>query len=128
MKYAVITFGRAGSSELIDKLTPKIDVIPKPDNHLYPDKLFKKYGSDIKVIFLTRTIKDIIRSVLQREEDKGIKRALSVTRNIEFYKYQIKFNLILINYYFIFLKFHKNAQKWHRPDLFLKKERKNLVG
>lgn len=73
MRYAVITLGRAGSSELIDKLIPKINVVRKPDNHLYPDKLFQKYGGDIKVIFLTRNIKDIIRSVLQREEDRGIK-------------------------------------------------------
>ena len=72
MKFVVITNGRSGSSELINKLSSKINVIPKPDNHLNPSVLLKKYGKNIKVIFITRNIKDIIKSVLQREKDKGI--------------------------------------------------------
>ena len=36
-------------------------------------------------------------AIIAFEEDKGIKRALSVTRNIEFYKYQIKFNLTKVS-------------------------------
>ncbi len=72
MKFAVITIGRSGSSELIEILSSKINVIQKPDNHLYPSELEKKYGRNIKVIFITRNIKDIIKSILQREKDKGI--------------------------------------------------------
>ena len=71
MKFA-ITVGRSGSSELIKKLSSKVNVIPKPDNHLFPDKLLTKYGRNVKVIFLTRNIKKVIKSVLQREKDYGI--------------------------------------------------------
>ena len=72
MKFAIITVGRSGSSELIKKLSSKVNVIPKPDNHLFPDKLLTKYGRNVKVIFLTRNIKNVIKSVLQREKDYGI--------------------------------------------------------
>lgn len=72
MKYAIITIGRSGSSELINILKDKIDIIPKPYNHLYPDELLKKFGENVKVIFITRNIKDVIKSVLQREKDYGI--------------------------------------------------------
>ena len=72
-KFAVITIGRSGSSELIYKLSSKVNIVPKPDNHLYPERLFEKYGKDIKVIFLTRNIADVVKSILQREIDKGTK-------------------------------------------------------
>ena len=72
MKFAVITFGRAGSSELIEILTSHIDVIPKPYNHLYPKDLFDRFGKEIKVIFLTRDLNDIIKSLLQKEKECGI--------------------------------------------------------
>ena len=73
MKFAIITIGRSGSSELIDILKSKVQVISKPDNHLYPDRLLSKHGKDVKVIFITRNIKDVIQSLLQRNKDKGIK-------------------------------------------------------
>ena len=41
MKFAVITIGRSGCSELIEILSSKMNVIPKPNNHLYPNKLKK---------------------------------------------------------------------------------------
>ena len=74
MKIAVITIGRSGSSELIKLLTAnsKLTIIPKPYNHLYPHKLLKKFGKDVKVIFITRNLNDVIGSVLQREKDKGL--------------------------------------------------------
>ena len=72
-KFAVISIGRSGSSELIFKLSSKVNIVPKPDNHLYPERLFEKYGKDIKVIFLTRNISDVVKSILQREIDKGTK-------------------------------------------------------
>ena len=72
MKFAVITFGRAGSSELIEILTSDIDVIPKPYNHLYPKDLLDRFGKEIKVIFLTRDLNDIIKSLLQKEKECGI--------------------------------------------------------
>ena len=72
MKYAIITIGRSGSSQLIKTLSSELDIIKKPNNHLYPNKLLKKYGKDVKVIFITRNIKEVIKSVLQREKDKGI--------------------------------------------------------
>ncbi len=70
-KFAVITIGRSGSSELIYKLSSNVNIVPKPDNHLYPERLFEKYGKDIKVIFLTRNIAEVIQSILQRKIDKG---------------------------------------------------------
>jgi len=73
MKIAVISIGRSGSSELIKLLKPRLNVIPKKHNHLYPKELFNKHGRNIKVIFITRNINDVIGSVLQREKDKGIK-------------------------------------------------------
>ena len=69
MRFAVITIGRSGSSELIKILRSKINIIPKPNNHLYPNELEKQYGKNIKVIFITRNIKDVIKSTLQREKD-----------------------------------------------------------
>ena len=72
MRFAVISIGRSGSSELNKILSSEINIIPKSDNHLYPKKIEKKYGKNIKVIFLTRNIKDVIKSILQREKDKGI--------------------------------------------------------
>jgi len=72
MKFAVITIGRSGCSELIEILSSKMNVIPKPNNHLYPNELKKKYGKNIKVIFITRNIKDVVKSILQREKDRGI--------------------------------------------------------
>lgn len=71
MRYAVITIGRSGSSEFIEILNPFVNVIQKPDNHLYPPELFKKYGKNVKVIFITRNVKDVIKSVIQREKDNG---------------------------------------------------------
>ena len=70
--FAVITIGRSGSSELIKILSSKINVIREPYNHLYPNELLKKFGMDVKVIFITRNIKDVINSVLQREKNMGI--------------------------------------------------------
>ena len=74
MKIVVITIGRSGSSELINLLTAesKLTVIPKPYNHLYPKKLLNKFGKDVKVIFITRNLNDVIGSVLQREKDIDI--------------------------------------------------------
>ena len=75
MKLAVITIGRSGSSELLkilEEKTENIDIIPKPNNHLYPEELYKNFGPDIKVIFIIRNIKEVIQSVLQRHKDKGI--------------------------------------------------------
>lgn len=73
-RIAVITIGRSGSSTLIDVLrNHKIDIIPKPFNHLYPDVLAKKFGLDVKVIFIVRNLVDVIYSVKQREQDKGMK-------------------------------------------------------
>ena len=65
MKLAIITMGCSGSSELTNELSSKINVIPNPDNHLYPNKLLEKYGRNVKVIFITRNIKDVIKSILQ---------------------------------------------------------------
>lgn len=73
MKLVVVTIGRSGSSELIKKISKYNINISKLDNHLYPNKLIKKYGKNIKVIFITRNIKDIIKSILQREKDYGLK-------------------------------------------------------
>tara|TARA_Y100000780_G_scaffold179369_1_gene164767 strand:+ start:71577 stop:72956 length:1380 start_codon:yes stop_codon:yes gene_type:complete len=74
MKYAVITIGRSGSSELINILNKlNIDVIPKPSNHLYPNQLKQKFGLEIKVIFLIRNIPDVIYSIKNRELDYGKK-------------------------------------------------------
>lgn len=73
MKIAVITVGRAGSSELISILKKmKFDVIDKPNNHLYPNKLLSKFGKNIKVIFITRAINEVLLSIKNRELDKGI--------------------------------------------------------
>jgi len=50
MKFAVITIGRSCSLELIKILSSKINIIPKPNNHLYPNelkKIWKKYKSHI---------------------------------------------------------------------------------
>ena len=72
MKFAVITIERSCSSELIKILSSKINIIPKPNNHLYPNELKKKYGKNIKIIFITRNIKDVVKSILQREKDGDI--------------------------------------------------------
>lgn len=83
MKFAVITIGRSGSSELIEILNSKINVIPKPYNHLYPNELLKKFGKDIKVIFITRNIKDVIKSLLQREKNRGLSWIESHYKNLD---------------------------------------------
>jgi hypothetical protein len=95
MKFAVITIGRSGSSELIKILSSKINIIPKPNNHLYPNELKKKYGKNIKVIFITRNIKDVVKSILQREKDRGINWILNyLAMNINPIIY--KFNYIIL--------------------------------
>ena len=68
MKFAVITIGSSGSSELIKILTSKIKIIPKPNNHLYPSELEKKYGKNIKVIFITRNIKDCCKITITKRK------------------------------------------------------------
>lgn len=86
MKIAVISFGRAGSSELIQQLINKnknVDVIPKPYNHLYPNQLEKKFGRDIKVIFITRNFVDIIDSLFKREKGLGINWIKAHYKNLE---------------------------------------------
>ena len=72
-KVAVITIGRSGSSTLINKLEniDDLNVIPKPNNHLYPEQLKKKYGENIKIIFVTRNIIDVIYSLKKIEKYKG---------------------------------------------------------
>lgn len=73
MQIAVITLGRPGSSELISILNKmKLNVINKPFNHLYPNELLVNFGKNIKVIFITRSIKEILLSLKNRELDKGI--------------------------------------------------------
>jgi hypothetical protein len=73
MKIAVITISRSGSSELIEILSKyNIDVVHKPYNYLYPNELFNMYGKNIKVIFITRKLLDVIKSIKQREIDYGI--------------------------------------------------------
>tara|TARA_B110000971_G_C19991266_1_gene492089 strand:+ start:425 stop:1651 length:1227 start_codon:yes stop_codon:yes gene_type:complete len=73
MRIAVITVGCSGSSELISILNKmKLNVINKPFNHLYPNELLFKFGKNIKVIFITRSIKEILVSLKNRELDKGI--------------------------------------------------------
>ena len=73
MLIAVITIGRSGSSELISILNEtKLNVIKKPFNHLYPNELLSKFGKDIKVIFITRAIKDILVSLINRDLFKGL--------------------------------------------------------
>lgn len=72
-KVAIITIGRSGSTTLINKLDKINDlhVIPKPFNHLYPEELKRKYGDDIKIIFITRNIIDIIYSLKKIEKYIG---------------------------------------------------------
>ena len=73
MRIAVISIGRSGSSELITILNNnKFDVIKKPFNHLYPDKLLNKFGKNIKVIFITREIKNVLISIKNKETQKGV--------------------------------------------------------
>lgn len=51
MDVAVITFGRCGSSNLIELLGNKgIKVLRKPNNHLYPHELKHKLKSNVKEI------------------------------------------------------------------------------
>lgn len=69
---AVITIGRSGSSQLINILEKtNLTVIPKPFNHLYPKDLKQKYGENIKVIFVTRNVTDIIYSLKKIEKYVG---------------------------------------------------------
>ena len=43
-----------------------------------------KYGRNVKVIFLTRNIKNVIKSVLQREKDYGIQWIEKHYKNLDF--------------------------------------------
>jgi hypothetical protein len=73
MQIAIITIGRCGSSQLISILNKKkLNVIQKPFNHLYPNKLLTKFGNNVKVIFITRGIKNVLVSLKNREIDRGI--------------------------------------------------------
>lgn len=79
MESTVIILGWSDYSELIEILSSKINVInskiniiKKPHNYLYPNNLEKKYGKNIKIIFITKNIKDVINSILQREKDQDI--------------------------------------------------------
>lgn len=73
MLTAIITVGRSGSSELISILEKRnINVIKKPNNHLYPNELLNKFGENVRVIFITRTIRDVLISIKNKELDKGI--------------------------------------------------------
>ena len=74
MNIAVISIGRSGSSELISILEKKkFNVIKKPYNHLYPNELKKMFGENIKVIFISRNITDILVSIKNKELTNGIK-------------------------------------------------------
>ena len=72
MKIVVVTIGRSGSRQLIEILKKKVKVVNEPCSNLYPDSLLKKYGSDVKVIFITRNIVDVIDSIVKKENLTGI--------------------------------------------------------
>lgn len=68
MDVAVITFGRCGSSQLIELLKQKkIRVVGKPNNHSYPHELKNKLKENGKVIFLLRDVQYIITSILAKD-------------------------------------------------------------
>ena len=61
---AIITIGFFDSSELISILKDKkLDVINKPINHLFPNELKKKFGNDIKVVFIIRLIHNVLKNI-----------------------------------------------------------------
>ena len=73
MDVAVITFGRCGSSNLIECLVNKgIKVLRKPYNHLYPHELKNKLKTNGKVIFLFRDVQYIITSIISKKNTNWI--------------------------------------------------------
>lgn len=116
MKIAVITIGRSGSSELLKILEEKTenkDIIPKPNNHLYPEELYKNFGPDIKVIFITRNIKEVIQSLLQRNKDKGIEWIKKHYKNLNSQFSDYKYVLIKDT-----LNFEKLYDSYNKQKLF----------
>jgi hypothetical protein len=115
MKVAVISIGRSGSNELLRILNTKnkINIIQKPDNHLYPNVLKKKYGKNIKVIFITRNIKDVIKSVLQRKKDCNINWIKNHYRNLNSNFDEFK-NILEKDT----MNFEKLYDSYHNQDIF----------
>lgn len=122
MLIAVITIGRSGSSELISILNKtKLNVIKKPFNHLYPNELLSKFGKDIKVIFITREIKDILVSLKNRELFKGLNWIKKHYKNLnsDFTKYPKLFVEDTLNFEKLYDSY-KNTNLF--PVLFIKYE------
>lgn len=58
----IITFGCSDSSELISILRDKkLNVINKPFNDFYPNQLLEKFGNNIKVVFVTKSIHNVLK-------------------------------------------------------------------
>ena len=68
MNIVIISFGMSDSFTLVKLLSSKINIIS--ENYLYPSELLKKKGKNVKVIFIIRNIKDIIKIILERAKDK----------------------------------------------------------
>ncbi len=74
-EFIITTLGRCGSSMLYSVFKAnKINMAgPKREtNHLYPDDIVKQFGTAVKVIFLYGDPIDVVLSVKQRGEEKGI--------------------------------------------------------
>ena len=67
-KIVIITFIGTDLSKFMNNLSSKINLIEETDNQLYPNELLEKYGKNIKVIFITRNVKNILNSLLQSEK------------------------------------------------------------
>ena len=71
MRFALISMGDSGTLQLNNILKDKLDLTLPWENHLYPDELLKRYGTDTKVIFITRNIKDLIKLVEDKKDDNN---------------------------------------------------------
>jgi hypothetical protein len=126
MKIIVSTIGRSGSSELIDILKNKnIDVISKPYNILYPNKILEKYGRrDVKVIFITRNIIDVIKSLINCEKDKGIEWIKMHYKNLnaDYNDYPKLLEQDTLNFEKLFDAYNNNNNNNIFPTIFIKYE------
>ena len=73
MKVFVITFDRNSSNQIMYVLKSHgLDVIPEEFNYLYPNKLYKIFGKNIKVIFITKNPADVIHSIIKNQKTHDV--------------------------------------------------------
>ena len=111
MKVFVITFDRNSYNQIMYVLKSHgLDVIPEEFNYLYPNKLYKIFGKNIKVIFITKNPADVIHSIIKNQKTHDILYIKEYYKklNLNFNDYTDIFNKDIFNFENLFNSYYNN--------------------